>query len=144
MNSQRPYLVRAIHEWICDNGETPLLLVDATQPGVQVPEGYVRDGRIVLNVAPSATEALVLGNDFIAFSARFNGVPMPVELPVSSVLAVYSRESQHGMLFAAGEDGDIASSGLDDEDEDGDDPGPDGPDGGESPPRSRAHLRVVK
>jgi stringent starvation protein B len=138
MTSQRPYLVRAIHEWICDNDETPLILVDATRDGVRVPESFVRDGRIVLNVSPEATDALQLGNETIAFTARFNGVPEPVELPVSSVLAVYSRESQHGMLFAAGEDGDIASSGLEDDE---DDPGPDGT---EPPPKGRAHLRVVK
>jgi stringent starvation protein B len=140
MNSQRPYLVRAIHEWICDNGETPLLLVDATHAGVVVPGSFVKDGRIVLNITPQATEGLQLGNEIIAFSARFNGVSESVQLPVAAVLAVYSRESQHGMLFAAGEDGEIASSGLDDDD---DDPDPDGPpNGGQSKPRP--HLKIVK
>jgi len=139
MNSQRPYLVRAIHEWICDNDETPLILVDVTHPGVKVPEAFVQEGRIVLNVSPSATDALQLGNELIAFSARFSGIPESVSVPVSSVLAVYSRESQHGMLFAAGEEGEIASSGLDDDDTD-----PDGTPGGEPPPRKRSHLRVVK
>ncbi len=104
-----------------------------------MPAQYVNEGRIVLNIAPAATEELQLGNDLIAFSARFNGIAESVELPVASVLAVYSRESQHGMLFAAGEDGEIASSGLDDDDDDPDD---DGPGGGA--PRSRAHLRVIK
>lgn len=139
MTSQRPYLVRAIHEWICDNGETPILLVDATHPEVTVPQDFVNDGRIVLNISPSATDGLQLGNELIAFSARFGGRPESIELPVASVLAVYSRESQHGMLFAAGEDGEIASSGLDDDD------GPDdggGPSGGA--PKDRSHLRVVK
>lgn len=140
MNSQRPYLVRAIHEWICDNDETPLLLVDTTRHGVVVPPSMVKDGRIVLNVSPQATEDLQLGNELIAFSARFGGVPESVELPVSAVLAVYSRESQHGMLFAAGEDGEIASSGLDDDD----DPDPPPPPGKPTPSRNRSHLRVVK
>lgn len=138
MNSQRPYLVRAVHEWICDNDETPVILVDITHPGVSVPVDYASDGRIVLNVSPAATHDLQLGNDVIAFSARFGGKPFSVEVPVASVLAVYSRESQHGMLFAAGEDGDVSSSGLGD-DGDGDD---DGPGGG--PPRDRSHLRVIK
>lgn len=141
MNSQRPYLVRAIHEWICDNDETPLILVDVTHPGVKVPDAFVQDGRIVLNVSPSATDALHLGNELIAFSARFSGVSESVSVPVSSVLAVYSRESQHGMLFAAGEEGEIASSGLDDDEDDTD---PDGAPGGEPPPRKRSHLRIVK
>ena len=137
MNSQRPYLVRAIHEWICDNGETPVILVDVSHPGVRVPGAYVNDGRIVLNVSPQATDGLDIGNEKIAFSARFGGLPESVELPVAAVLAVYSRESQHGMLFAVGEDGEIASSGLDDDDG----PDDDGPGGS---PRDRSHLRVIK
>lgn len=137
MNSQRPYLVRAIHEWICDNGETPVILVDVSHPGVHVPGAYVNDGRIVLNVSPQATDSLSIGNEKIAFSARFGGEPEAVELPVAAVLAVYSRESQHGMLFAVGEDGEIASSGLDDDDG----PDDDGPGGA---PRDRSHLRVIK
>ncbi len=137
MNSQRPYLVRAIHEWICDNGETPVILVDVSHPGVRVPGAYVNDGRIVLNVSPQAADGLSIGNDKIAFSARFGGLPESVELPVAAVLAVYSRESQHGMLFAVGEDGEIASSGLDDDDG----PDDDGPGGA---PRDRSHLRVIK
>ncbi|MEX0901026.1 MAG: ClpXP protease specificity-enhancing factor [Gammaproteobacteria bacterium] len=137
MNSQRPYLVRAIHEWICDNGETPVILVDVSHPGVRVPGAFVNDGRIVLNVSPQATDGLDIGNDKIAFSARFGGLPETVELPVAAVLAVYSRESQHGMLFAVGEDGEIASSGLDDDDG----PDDDGPGGA---PRDRSHLRVIK
>lgn len=137
MTSQRPYLVRAIHEWICDNGETPVILVDCTHPGVRVPDEYVNDGRIVLNVSPAATDGLHIGNESIEFSARFGGQPRTVELPVASVLAVYSRESQHGMLFAAGEDGEIASSGLDDD-------GPDDEPPGGGAPRDRSHLRVVK
>lgn len=136
MSSQRPYLVRAIHEWICDNGETPVILVDATHPGVQVPTDYVNDGRIVLNVSPAATDGLQIGNERIAFSARFGGRPEAIDLPVASVLAVYSRESQHGMLFAAGEDGDVASSGLDDDGPDDDPPG--------GRPKDRSHLRVIK
>jgi stringent starvation protein B len=132
MNSQRPYLVRAIHEWICDNGETPMLLVDATQPGVDVPREHVSDGRIVFNVSPQATDALAMGNDAITFSARFDGRAVAVEVPVAAVLAVYSRESQHGMLFAAGEDEDGG-------DDDGNGDGPDG-----EPPKDRSHLRVIK
>lgn len=73
MISRKPYLVRALHEWICDNGMTPHLLVDCTQAGVQVPSEVVRDGQVVLNVAPMAVHRLSLANDLIAFSARFNG-----------------------------------------------------------------------
>lgn len=100
MTSNRPYLIRALYEWIADNDLTPHLLVDATQPGVVVPRDYVADGRIVLNVAAGAVHGLVLGNDAVHFSARFGGKPFPVELPVSAVLGIYARENGHGMLFA--------------------------------------------
>lgn len=86
MTSNRPYLIRALYEWIADNDMTPHLLVDAEQPGVVVPRAYVADGRIVLNVAASAVQSLVLGNDAILFSARFGGQSFPVELPVAAVL----------------------------------------------------------
>lgn len=100
MTSNRPYLIRALYEWIADNQMTPHLLVDASQPGVVVPGDYVSDGRIVLNVAAVAVHGLVLGNDAIRFSARFGGKPFPVDLPVAAVLGIYARENGQGMLFA--------------------------------------------
>jgi len=100
MTSNRPYLIRALYEWIADNDLTPHLLVDATQAGVVVPRDYVADGRIVLNVAAGAVHGLVLGNDAVNFSARFGGKPFPVELPMGAVLGIYARENGHGMLFA--------------------------------------------
>jgi stringent starvation protein B len=99
MTSNRPYLIRALYEWIADNDLTPHLLVDAEQPGVVVPRAYVADGRIVLNVAAGAVHGLVLGNDAILFSARFGGQPFHVELPIAAVLGIYARENGHGMLF---------------------------------------------
>jgi len=97
--SSLPYLLRAMHEWMSDNGETPLVVVDATCPGVQVPEGHVKDGRLVLNVSWSATGNLVMDNEAISFSARFDGVGHSVYLPVESITAVYARESGQGMVF---------------------------------------------
>lgn len=86
-------------EWISDNGETPHIVVDAGQSGVQVPTQYVRDGKLVLNIGGSATQGLRLGNDAVEFSARFGGVPFPVRVPVQAVLGVYARESGEGMIF---------------------------------------------
>ncbi|NBC49095.1 MAG: ClpXP protease specificity-enhancing factor [Gammaproteobacteria bacterium] len=100
MTSNRPYLIRALYEWIADNQMTPHLLVDANHPEAVVPGDYVADGRIVLNVAAVAVHGLVLGNDAIRFSARFGGKPFPVELPVAAVLGIYARENGQGMLFA--------------------------------------------
>ncbi len=102
MNSSRPYLIRAIYEWIVDNGYTPHLLVDTQLSEVIVPTQYIENGKIVLNVAPMAVHSLELSNDIIRFNARFGGTPMNVAVPVSAVLAVYARENGKGMVF--GED----------------------------------------
>lgn len=102
MNSSRPYLIRAIYEWIVDNGCTPHVLVDAQSSAVVVPVQFVENGRIILNIAPAAVHALELGNYTIRFNARFGGTPMNVAVPVSAVLAIYARENGKGMVF--GED----------------------------------------
>lgn len=99
MTPSRPYFVRAIYEWLNDNALTAYVLVDATRPGVQVPAAFVKDGRIVLNIAPGAVRDLFLHNDDITFSARFGGVPMQVYVPMVAVLAIYSRENGQGMFF---------------------------------------------
>lgn len=139
--SQRPYLVRAMHEWMTDNGKTPHLVIDATFPGVQIPAGHVKDGRIVLNSSYSATRNLVLGNDEIEFEARFSGTPHLIRAPMDSVLGIYARESGEGMLFTESEDGDgeMAPSEIKESDSNDDD-GPEPPSGGPG----RSHLRIVK
>ena len=96
--STRPYLIRAIHEWCCDNGFTPYLAV-AVDASVQVPAEYVKNNEIVLNVGFEATSGLKLGNDFIEFKARFGGVAREIMVPVDHVLAVYARENGQGMAF---------------------------------------------
>ena len=103
MTSSRPYLIRAVHEWIVDNGLTPLLVVNATASGLQVPLEHARDGTITLNVSPAATQDIRLGNDTIEFNARFNGVPRRVTIPMHGVLALYARENGVGMTFPAEE-----------------------------------------
>lgn len=99
MTPSRPYFVRAIYEWLNDNNLTPYVLVDATRPGVQVPTAFVKEGRIVLNVAAGAVRDLFLRNGDIGFSARFGGVPMQVFVPMGAVLAIYARENGQGMFF---------------------------------------------
>jgi stringent starvation protein B len=99
LSSSRPYLFRAMHEWMTDNGQTPLALVDASQAEVEVPVEHIKDDRIVLNVAWSATRNLEMTNDFVFFNARFNGVARAVSFPMSAVLAIYARESGQGMQF---------------------------------------------
>ena len=95
----RPYLIRAIREWVMDNGLTPQLLVDAGVDGIAIPEGHVQDGKIVLNVHTRAVKALELGNEFITFSARFGGTSHVINLPIQSVLAVFARENGQGIFF---------------------------------------------
>lgn len=133
MASNRPYLLRALNEWICDNGMTPYLLVDAQREGVQVPASAVKDGRVVLNIAPRAVAHLVIDNREVRFMARFGGVSQSVQVPVGAVLAIYAQESGQGMMLP--EDGALMP-------DESPDPTP-GPDAGGDAPR-RSHLRVVK
>lgn len=125
MTPLKPYLIRAIYEWITENNLTPHLLVNAEYPGVSLPTDFVEDGRIVLNIRPQAVQGLVLGNDEIEFNARFSGTPMRINAPIPAVLAIFAKENGRGMVF--------------DPEENGDDTPPEP----ESPPK-RPQLRVVK
>ncbi|MBD5805182.1 Stringent starvation protein B [Azoarcus sp. Aa7] len=146
--STKPYLVRAIYDWCLDQGFTPYIAVAIDERTV-VPPGYARDGQIVLNLAPDATNHLVMGNDLVTFQARFGGVAHALSLPVSNVLAIYARENGHGMAFepelAGGEpqpEEDVSVDAGPDAGA-GDGEGPDTPSGaGRSVARN--HLKVVK
>jgi stringent starvation protein B len=91
-----------MHEWMVDNDFTPHLVVDAKRDGVRVPSAHVKEGKIVLNVSPTATRALALGNEVITFEARFGGVSQQIVVPLGAVLGIYARETGQGMVF--GED----------------------------------------
>ena len=123
---QRPYLLRAMHDWMADNGLTAHLVVSAPADGLVVPERHVSDGKIVLNVSHSAARDLVLGNEEITFEARFDGEPWHLTIPVDAVLGIYARETGQGMIFP----------------DENTPPGSDSPD----PPAStaRPNLKVVK
>ena len=101
--SRRPYLLRAMHEWIIDSGHTPHVIVDAMRTGVEVPAAYVKDGKIVLNLSTTATQRLQLTNDSIEFDARFAGIVHRVRVPMHAVLGVYARETGEGMVFSESE-----------------------------------------
>ena len=103
MTPNRPYLIRAIWQWITDNGLTPYILVDAGAEQVQIPRQFVEDGRIVLNISASAVLDLNMENEFVSFNARFGGAAMDVFVPVSSVLGIYAKENGKGMLFPESE-----------------------------------------
>lgn len=127
MTSYRPYLIRALYEWIVDNTMTPHILVNATVPGVEVPNQHIRDGQIVLNLSPSAVSQLQLGNDAISCSARFGGQAQALHIPTPAVLAIYARENGQGMAFSDMPNGD-------------DEPPPSTP----TDPDNKPKLRVVK
>lgn len=99
MHSSRPYLARALYEWLLDNDHTPYIVVDAEREGVQVPGQFVQNGQIVLNIAPSAVRELNMANDAITFNARFGGQPMQVIVPCEALIALYARENGVGMVF---------------------------------------------
>ena len=137
MKSSRPYLVRALYEWIVDNDCTPHLLVNAEFAGVQVPAGFASDGQIVLNVSPTAVRHLHMDNEAVSFEGRFAGVPQSLYIPAAAVLAIYARENGQGMVF------DAESPMLDgDEIEESDEQSP--PDDEPPRPSGRPSLKVVK
>jgi stringent starvation protein B len=98
--SKRPYLIRAMHEWMADNSHTPHIVVDTLVDGVHVPVEHVKDGKIILNISESAAHNLKLTNDAVSFRARFSGVPFDVWVPMPSVLGIYARETGQGMIFS--------------------------------------------
>lgn len=124
MTSNRPYLLRAMYDWIADNDMTPYILVDAGASGVTVPKSAVKDGRIVLNVAARAVSQLELGKEHVRFMARFSGVSQLVEVPMSAILAIYAQENGQGMMFPA----------------DSQTPPPAAPE----PAKRSSHLKIVK
>jgi stringent starvation protein B len=100
LTSTKPYLIRALYEWITDNECTPYVIVNAEATDVEVPRQYIEDGRIILNVSEDAVRDLQVTNDFLEFNARFNGVATQVYAPVSAILAIYAQENGHGMVFS--------------------------------------------
>lgn len=114
MTSNRPYLLRALNEWIVDNGLTPYLLVDAEYPGTVVPMEFLQDGKIVINISNTAVSDLSLGNEAISCNARFSGKSMELFVPVGAVSAIYAKENGMGLLFPeedeSGSDTDLSHS----------------------------------
>jgi stringent starvation protein B len=99
MTSHRPYLVRALNEWILENKCTPYIVVNAFETGVQVPQNYVKDGQIILNISPVAVQGLVISNEGIEFNGRFGGIPTRVYVPSCAIMGIYARENGQGMIF---------------------------------------------
>ena len=99
MTALKPYLIRSIYEWIVDNNLTPHLLVDAEDEGATLPEEFIEDGKIVLNIRPEAIQSLSLGNEEVSFNARFSGQPMRIVAPVTAIMAIYAQENGKGMIF---------------------------------------------
>jgi stringent starvation protein B len=100
VRSRRPYLLRAMHEWISDSNQTPHIVVDASIDGVEVPRQYVQGGKIILNVSSNATSMLSLGNEVVRFRARFGAATYDVSVPIVAVLGIYARETGQGMIFS--------------------------------------------
>ncbi|HAT8178811.1 TPA: ClpXP protease specificity-enhancing factor [Legionella pneumophila] len=129
MTSNRPYLIRAFYDWIVDNDLTPYILVDASNPNVQVPREHVQHDRIVLNISPSATRGLLLENDRIVFTARFSGQTEQIFVAPNAVLEIYAKENGRGIAFSA---------------EDDDEPPPNTSSSSESTTKNKPSLKLVK
>lgn len=144
MSSNRPYLLRAIYDWISDNELTPYILVDAAFAGVRVPPQVVKNGQVVLNLAMRAVANLDLGNDWISFQARFSGISQSIQIPVQAVLALYAQENGQGMMFPAEEDGGDPPPTPAPEPDDVTSKAGAGDAAHSKPVRKGPHLRVVK
>lgn len=136
--STKPYLIRAIYEWCTDSGLTPHLVV-AVGKHTRVPMEFAKDGQIVLNVSQGATRNLLIGNDLIRFSARFNGASRDIEVPMDAVISIYARENAQGLSFAVEEEG----GRVDETPSAGAATSP-SPDDGPPAPRSKPQLKIVK
>ena len=99
MTSNKPYLVKAFYDWIVDNNCTPYIVVNALEEGVEVPQDYVTDGQIVLNLSPVSVKSLSMTLESISFNARFAGVPMSVMVPIPAIMGIYAKENGQGMIF---------------------------------------------
>jgi stringent starvation protein B len=100
MTSSKPYLIRALYEWILDNDFTPFITIDATNDEVVLPGAFVTDGKMILNVAPQATHNLRIGNDALECKARFGGVSHDLFIPIAAILAIFAEENNQGMIFS--------------------------------------------
>ena len=143
MTPNQPYMLRAFFDWIVDNDLTPYLVVDATQPYVQVPQQYVQEGQIVLNVSPSACVNFHLSPEGVSFQARFGGQPQQLSFPCEAVLAIYARENGAGTVFTLPEITDMNGPDLD-SDADADAPDTDIPPDPPKPIRGKPNLSIVK
>ncbi len=135
MTSSRPYLLRAIYEWIVDNNLTPYILVDAMAPHVEAPERFVEDGRIILNIAKVAVANLVLENEFLEFDARFSGITHHIYVPIEAIHAIYAHENGRGMVFN--------ETDLSDDEPPRSTP-PSTPKSSRPPKKNKPHLKIVK
>ena len=130
MTSSKPYLLRALYEWILDNDTTPYIHVDTSCEGLRIPSGIDNDGKVVLNISPQAVQNLEMTNEHLSFSARFGGVPEDIFCPIGSLIAIYARETSEGMMFPS------EPTPLPDDDK------PNGDDDGDKP--KGPSLKVVK
>lgn len=134
MTSSRPYILRALYEWLNDNRLTPYILVNAQLPEVYVPKEHINDGKIVLNIANDAVYDLLIGNRELEFRAKFSGIARHISMPIAAVMAIYAKENGVGMVF-------------------GEEPGGDTPPDDsnqpiktkkETPTHKKSHLKIVK
>ena len=101
LKPSRPYLVKALYDWLLDSDLTPHLLVDATNQNAILPMDFVQDGQIVLNVNPSAIRNFYMDDEAVSFNARFSGQPIDIYVPMQAIMAIYAREDGQGMAFGA-------------------------------------------
>ena len=141
LSSSRPYLIRAIYDWLLDNKLTPYIMIDASIPEVVAPKQFIEDGKIVLNIAQQAVGSLRLGNEWVEFEASFSGVITQIQVPIRAVKAIYSYENGRGMVFNDEDDIEVGGENGSAESElQPADPAATG----QPKPKGRPNLKIVK
>ncbi len=136
MNSSKPYIIRALHQWITDNDCTPLILVSSKSQDIQIPSGIDEEGKVVLNISYGATKNLEISDDGVFFDARFSGVSQDIYVPTQAILAIYARENGQGMMFGEGDEEPPETPGSDDK--------PLSKESELKPKKNKSFLKVVK
>lgn len=135
LSPKRPYFIRAMHEWLTDNGLTPYLMVDATHPQLLAPIEYAQDGRLILAISYQATNNLLIANDGLSFQSRFNGDSKDIWVPIQAVMALYAKENQNEVMFFDPNEYDgYEFDDIKDDDDDNDH---------DEPPKKGGHLKFV-
>ncbi|MDM5146808.1 ClpXP protease specificity-enhancing factor SspB [Candidatus Persebacteraceae bacterium Df01] len=96
----RPYLLRAVYEWCVDTKHTPYLIVENGRDDVSLPKSSVGEKNTVLNIDGEAVRDMVMADDVVSFTARFQGATFHVHVPMGAIVGIFAKETGSGLSFS--------------------------------------------